>query len=521
MSFSIPNISPATLTTNRVGISPSSGLCVSCLDGCPGYCEVGSSALKGRDLLYPRPFGTTISGSQKDYPVDFSHFNIQGSCTRSDGSEEGSKPAKVMDIDISAHIGVEEKIRLDTPCLIGALGSTDIAGVNWESIAIGAAICGTIVTVGENVCGMDAQSDLQGGRIVRSPEMERRITCFKDWHDGSGQIFVQCNQDDMKRGVPEYVIERLGVEGIEIKWGQDAGSICWQNKTPSIEDARELKNRGYSVIPDPDDPLTDKMIECGAVKELEVHGESSLIDEEGLLREVERLRNIGAKYISLKTGSYRSRDLALAIKCASKARVDLLTVDGSGSGSGMTPWRMMNEYGIPTVYIESLLYRYLRRIEKMGWFIPDCAIAGGIILEDQIVKALALGAPYITSVCMGRGAMAAAMVGRTHGHLIKERFSKDPQKYQDTILRTFSCAHKMKEKYGNDFGRIPAGAMGLCNYFDRLGTGLQQFLAGLRKSNVKHIKREDLTALTRECAEVSGIPYIMDADSEEAKKILS
>ena len=35
------------------------------------------------------------------------------------------------------------------------------------------------------------------------------------------------------------------------------------------------------------------------------------------------------------------------------------------------------------------------------------------------------------------------------------------------------------------------------------------------------IKREDLIALTKESAEISGISYVMDADLEEAEKILS
>ncbi len=36
MSLSKPNVSPATLTKNRVKASPVSGICVTCLDGCPG-----------------------------------------------------------------------------------------------------------------------------------------------------------------------------------------------------------------------------------------------------------------------------------------------------------------------------------------------------------------------------------------------------------------------------------------------------------------------------------------------------
>ena len=40
------------------------------------------------------------------------------------------------------------------------------------------------------------------------------------------------------------------------------------------------------------------------------------------------LRNLGAKHVFLKTGEYRPADLARAVKYASKARIDLLTVDG-------------------------------------------------------------------------------------------------------------------------------------------------------------------------------------------------
>ena len=40
MSFSKPNASPATNTKNRIKPSPISGLCVTCLDGCIGFCEV-------------------------------------------------------------------------------------------------------------------------------------------------------------------------------------------------------------------------------------------------------------------------------------------------------------------------------------------------------------------------------------------------------------------------------------------------------------------------------------------------
>ena len=54
----------------------------------------------------------------------------------------------------------------------------------------------------------------------------------------------------------------------------------------------------------------------------------------------------------------------------------LLTVDGAGGGTGMSPWRMMNEWGVPTVYLQSLLYQYLKQLDEKGAYIPCCAMAG-------------------------------------------------------------------------------------------------------------------------------------------------
>ena len=81
MSFSLGiNASEATNTSRRVrrDFCPYSGMCVTCLDGCDGQCEIAHSAVRGKEVLYPQPFGTVTAASQKDYPVDYSHFNIMG-----------------------------------------------------------------------------------------------------------------------------------------------------------------------------------------------------------------------------------------------------------------------------------------------------------------------------------------------------------------------------------------------------------------------------------------------------------
>jgi hypothetical protein len=51
--------------------------------------------------------------------------------------------------------------------------------------------------------------------------------------------------------------------------------------------------------------------------------------------------------------------------------------------------------------------------------------------------------------------------------------------------------------------------------------GLQQLMAGSRNFELSTISRNDLMALTKEAAKVSGIPYVMDAYRDEAEKILA
>lgn len=521
MTFTKPNRSPATLTKNRVEPAPISGLCVTCLDGCPGPCEVGRSALRGREILYPQPFSKVTAGAEKDYPVDYSHFNIQGTCIGAVGVPADPDHATFPAVDISTEIGAEKKIKMKVPFFTGALGSTEIARIHWESMAIAAAIAGTLVVVGENVCGMDPNAEFKNGRVIRSPEMERRVKTFQQWYDGYGGIVVQYNVEDGRLGVPEYVVEKLGIEIIEPKWGQGAKDIGGEVKLNSLERALQLKSRGYIVIPDPEDPVVQASFKKGDFKEFERHSRLGMVDEVGFHKEVERLKKIGVKYISLKTGAYRPVDLARAVKYASDSKIDLLTVDGAGGGTGMSPWRMMNEWGIPTVYLESLLYKFLKRLDEKGAFIPSCAMAGGFSLEDHLFKAIALGSPYIKAICLGRASMTAAMVGNTIGEMIKKgKVPPDIAKYGNDIEHVFILASKLKDRYGKDFERIPTGSIGMLTYFDRLSAGLQQLMAGARKFALNYISRNDICALTKEASEISGIPYVMDSDKEEVEKIL-
>ncbi|MCD4786692.1 MAG: FMN-binding glutamate synthase family protein [Desulfobacterales bacterium] len=520
MSFSKPNRSAATLTTTRVTPAPVSGICVTCVDGCEGPCEIGRSALKGREVLYPMPFGTITAGSEKDYPVDFSHFNIQGTAVGAVGIEADSDKATFPAVDTATTVGADNSIKLKFPVFTGAVGSTDIARINWDDVAVGAAISGVLVVVGENVCGMDPEAEFSNGMISRSPEMERRVDSYRKWYDGYGGIIIQANVEDTKLGVPEYVIEKLGIEIFELKWGQGAKDIGGEVKLSSIERAMELKERGYIVLPDPTNPAVQEAFKAGGITEFERHSRLGMVDEDNFYKSVEKLRSVGAKYVTLKTGAYRPADLARAIKYASNAKIDLLTIDGAGGGTGMSPWRMMNEWGIPTVQLECLTYQMCRRLASKGAYIPPIAIAGGLSLEDHIFKAIALGAPYVKAICLGRAILTAAMVGKTHGRLMAEKMELEGEDVGEGYLRLFAVGAELREKYGKDFSQLPAGAIGLYSYIDRLKQGLQQFMAGARKFALKYIDRNDIVALTKDSAEISGISYVMDSDAEEVDKIL-
>jgi len=522
MSFSKPNASPATLTKNRTDPCPVSGLCVTCIDGCPGPCEVAKSAIRGREVIYPAPFGVITTGSQKNYPVDLSHFNIMGTTVGAVGIEADSDKAIFPAVSLETKIGQGKGLTLKIPWFTCALGSTKIAKDNWKELAIGAAISGTMQVIGENVCGMDTNSEIKKGKVACSPELEWRVKTYDEWREeGYGATVVQANIEDTKLGVLEYAISDLEVDAVELKWGQGAKDIGGEVKIKSLDKAQLLKKRGYIVLPDPEDPDTIEAFKKKQFTEFERHSRVGMVNKDDFVARVKELRSRGARYVFLKTGAYRPADVARAVKFSSEARIDLLTVDGAGGGTGMSPWRMMNEWGIPSVEIWSLTYQYADRLAKRGEYIPSIAFAGGITMEDHIFKALALGAPYVKAVGMARAPLTAAMVGKNVGKRITEgNLPVYYARYGNTADAIFVEGGRLKNKFRQRFADIPTGAIGLYTYNQRLSQGLQQIMCGARKFAVQHLTRNDIASLTTEAARISGIQYIMDADRDEVEEIL-
>ena len=528
MTLRQPNANEATGTFNRSkSVAPVSGICSRCLDGCRCGCEIWLSSFRGREVIYPIGCGEMTAGADKDYPLDYSHLSIQGYAVGAKGLPKGVVPgpdtAVFPVVNTETEYGWKQKVKMRLPIFTGALGSTEIARKNWEHFAVGAAICGITLVCGENVCGIDPGLELDSkGKVKKSPEMDRRIETYRRYHEGYGEILVQMNVEDTRFGTAEYVLNKHKLDTIELKWGQGAKNIGGEIKVPSLERAQELKRRGYIVLPDPTLPEIKASYQDGAIKEFERHSRLGFVTKEGFLKEVERLRKVGFKRVTLKTGAYSALELAMAIRYSSEAKIDLLTIDGAPGGTGMSPWPMMCEWGIPTFYLQCLTYQFCEELKKKKLRVPDIAIAGGFSSEDSVFKALAMGTPYVKAVCMGRALMIPAMVGKNIAEWIKSKdLPKTVSKYGDTVEEIFVCYEELKKKYGKELAKMPAGAMGLYTYGQRFKTGLQQSMAGSRNFNLSTITRKDVMALTEEAAKISGIPYVMDAYLKEAKKILS
>ncbi len=244
------------------------------------------------------------------------------------------------------------------------------------------------------------------------------------------------------------------------------------------------------------------------------------------------LRKLGFKRISLKTGAYGMEALAMSIRLAADAKLDLLTIDGAGGGTGMSPWNMMDHWGVTSLPLHVKAYEYCQMLEAQGIKPPDMAFAGGFAREDHIFKALALGAPYTKLVCMGRAPMIAGFLGSNiqgvfqdekrvelHGHWEELPATvKAVGTYPEEI---FAGWEAVKSQVGADeMQNIPFGAVAMYGYADKLACGLQQFMAGARKFSLPEIDRSDLMSANRETAAETSIPFMTEAQGDKAVEIM-
>src|SRR3989338_10642994 len=172
--------------------------------------------------------------------------------------------------------------------------------------------------------------------------------------------------------------------------------------------------------------------------------------------------------------------LAMSIKYSTDAKLDLLTIDGSGGGTGMSPWNMMESWGVPSILLHAKAYEYAKMLADKEKRIVDMAFAGGLAREDHIFKALALGAPFTKLVCMGRSLMIPGFLGSNiEGALYPERkesvngnWDKLPPTLEEIGLtpdEIFAGYFDVQRKVGkSEMKNIPFGAIAAWTLADKL-----------------------------------------------------
>jgi hypothetical protein len=207
----------------------------------------------------------------------------------------------------------------------------------------------------------------------------------------------------------------------------------------------------------------------------------------------------------------------------------MLTFDGAGGGTGMSPVPMMQECSTPTVYLEAQVLKCIELLKKKGKHIPDIAMAGGFVNETQIFKAIAMSnlgeGPHVKAIAMARAPITAAMKSDYFAELAQKQ--KLPKKFADEYSgnpeKFFIATSLLKKNHPNaKLGKdIPWGAVGIYTYFtDRIGVGLKQLMAGARKWKLDLLGREDLGSLTPIASEVTNIPMIHEIEEDKIRSIL-
>ena len=479
-----------------------SGMCSVCSDKCTGLCEIGLSAIRGFEVAYPYGTSNQQFASEKKYPFDFSHFNINGRVFGAIGAAEDAEQTNVHSADISCEIGYKNKIKLKAPIILPAM-----VKLNWEDYYSGAAMAGIMVVIGENAVNKDLNiKHDSNGKVIHAPILGKMIDCFRRFEKGYGDIVLQVNADDIFIGAAEYALKNFDLKTIEIKFGQAAKGIQHVAPVYSFDEAVSLKNKGCLILPDPMEEGTKEAFNRGEGFHCMQYGRLPMWNESILEELIKKYRDFGAENILFKMAGYDIEDIRRVIQIASNNKIALITFDGAGGGTGNSPCKMMNEWSHPTIDLEKIVNGIIKDVAKGGGWIPEIAIAGGIAMEDTMFKAIALGAPNIKMVGIGRGAMAAAMSAKNMGELIKEgKTPKTHLSFGDEADTIFKDAKYIKSIYKTDDKPISYGAIGLYSYINRISFGMKLLMTLNRKFSLKYINQSDLIPLTKEARD-----YLLD-----------
>lgn len=495
MTYSPSLTSGFAFTNNRSKmLSPQSGMCSFCTEECESICEIALAAALGKQTVYPTTTGTNQIASEKDYPLDYSHFNINGRVFGAIGANENSEDATIDDVNLETSYGTLNKVKMTMPIILPAL-----IKLNWRDYFGGAAMTGVSCVIGEEARDKDPNLVMENGKITDFPFLKEVLDSFNKYYRGYGQIILQCNVEDDMLGVTEIALKQYGAKAIEIKFGQAAKGTQPVRKLKDLEAALKAHDSGMIVKPNPTDEEIVKKYEQGICPNFYTYVRLPFWTEEYLEKRIAEFREMGAENIYFKMAGYDVADIKRVLKMASNFKVDMVTFDGAGGGSGYSPCKMMNEWSLPTISLEAVVTKCLEDMKKAKALIPAVTITGGFASEDQVFKALAYGNGNVSAVGLCRSAMAAAMSGKAIGAQIESgNVNSRLEKFGSTKEEIFGDLADLRAIYGIEANEFSTGAIGVFSYLNKIAFGLKHFGALNRKFELKYFDRTDLIPLTKD-----------------------
>jgi len=198
-------------------------------------------------------------------------------------------------------------------------------------------------------------------------------------------------------------------------------------------------------------------------------------------------------------------------RAAIEAGADVIVVDGMQGGTAATQEVFIEHAGIPTLPAIRLAVEALEEMDMLGKV--QLVVSGGIRTGADVAKALALGAD---AVAIGQGVLMSLGCNTPHYIDADGRPVDVTEEYQALGTAPGYCHHcqtglcpvgvttqhpLLEQRMQPEWG-----ARRLINYLTTLKMELTTIARACGKSNVHHLEREDLVALTVEAAAMAKRP---------------
>ncbi|MDA0835166.1 MAG: FMN-binding glutamate synthase family protein [Planctomycetota bacterium] len=211
--------------------------------------------------------------------------------------------------------------------------------------------------------------------------------------------------------------------------------------------------------------------------------------------------------IYIKMGATRVRE---DVKLAVKAGADVVVIDGMQGGTAATQQVYIEHAGIPTLAALPLAVEALEEMDVFGEV--QLIISGGIRSGADVAKALALGADAVSigqGILIALGCNSSTYVQNGEPHDAKEGYAKlgtGPGFCHHCHTGQCPVGITTQDPVLEKRLTPEVGANWVKNYLQVLNMEVTTLARACGKSDVHHMEREDLVALTVEAAAMAKVP---------------